>query len=239
MHRATWLAALALILSPCSSPGQPPSGPAAAGRDGPPPAVAFREAGGFGGDVEGPMERTVRLEMEGGQKLEGTVYFRPLIVDSDLGQYTIRPEKIKMIQFLKRADVDDEAPPDEPRVPRANANAPVAARMMRVGPPHARVRGKVVTTTDKVIIGDIHIPTDFALELEFGRLSPSPEKLRILTMIDDNAPAAGPGAPADAPAPKADARQPGASPAGTPAKPGRPDQPGEPARSRRPGRGAR
>lgn len=216
MHRTAWLAALAVMLAPGPSFGQARSGPVGrAGRDGPPPAVAFREVGAFGAqpDEEGTIKRTVRLEMEGGQKLEGTISFQPLIVESDLGQYTIRPDKIKTIQFLRRANVDDAAAAEEPRNPRPNVMmaGPGMMRPMRTG---TLVRGKVVTTSDQVIIGDIHIPPNFALELEFGRLTPAPDKLRVLTMIDGAAPPAPeakPGAAPDAAAPKAAPGRPGAS----------------------------
>lgn len=208
MNRTACLAALALILA-----------------YGLPPAVAFREAGGFGGgniEGEGPIERKVRLEMEGGQKLEGTVYFQPLVVESDLGQYTIRPDKIKMIQFLRRANVEEAAAAaaEEPRNPQANA----MMGRMRGGPGRLGnlVRGKVVTTSNNVIIGDIRIPANFALELEFGRLTPAPDKLRVLTMIDDEAPAA-PEAKPDAPEPKAGQGRPNAPTAGQADRPGSKD----------------
>ncbi len=47
-------------------------------------------------------------------------------------------------------------------------------------------RGKVITTTDKEIIGTIHIPTDFRLDLEFGALNLTPAKLRSITFIGEN-----------------------------------------------------
>lgn len=168
MNRAARLAALALILAPGATYGQP--GP-----------VGFRMVGAFQTDDREENGRSVRLEMEGGQKLEGTIRFRPLIVDSDLGRYTIRPDKIKMIQFLRRANVDDPRPAAAaPMAPQVRGNFVVVGGMVQAR--ETLVRGKVVTTSDKVIIGDIHIPADFALELEFGTLSPEPDKLRTLTM---------------------------------------------------------
>jgi len=47
-------------------------------------------------------------------------------------------------------------------------------------------RGKVITTADKEIIGMIHIPGDFRLELEFGALTLAPVKLRSISFTDDN-----------------------------------------------------
>ena len=49
--------------------------------------------------------------MEGGQLLSGKIDLRPVIVDGDLGQYVIAPEKIKMIRFLK--PVNEVKPGDE------------------------------------------------------------------------------------------------------------------------------
>jgi hypothetical protein len=48
------------------------------------------------------------------------------------------------------------------------------------------IRGKVITTSDKEIIGMVHIPGDFGLELDFGTLTLSPLKLRSITLTDDN-----------------------------------------------------
>ena len=45
--------------------------------------------------------------MEGGQKLEGTIQLRPILVNSDLGQYSIHPDKIKAIRFLRRLNADN------------------------------------------------------------------------------------------------------------------------------------
>jgi hypothetical protein len=42
-------------------------------------------------------------------------------------------------------------------------------------------RGKVITTADKEIIGTIHVPTDFTLDLDFGALILAPGKLRSIT----------------------------------------------------------
>jgi hypothetical protein len=50
----------------------------------------------------------------------------------------------------------------------------------------ALTRGKVITTSDKEIIGMIHIPGDFRLELDFGTLTLAPAKLRSITFPDDN-----------------------------------------------------
>src|SRR5262249_6200630 len=43
------------------------------------------------------------------------------------------------------------------------------------------VRGKVLTTSGQEVIGMIHIPTDFTLELDFGSLTLAAAKLRSIT----------------------------------------------------------
>ena len=61
------------------------------------------------------------------------------------------------------------------------------------------VRGKVITTTDQEVIGMIHIPGDFTLELDFGSLILAPAKLRSITFTDkarkDKSAQAAPGMP--------------------------------------------
>ena len=46
------------------------------------------------------------------------------------------------------------------------------------------VRGKVITTTGQEVIGMIHIPGDFTLDLDFGSLILAPAKLRSITFTD-------------------------------------------------------
>lgn len=223
MNRTAWLAAMALILAPGRGSGQ---AGAVSGDDDPPRAVGFRMVGAFGGGGQGETFRQVRLEMQGGQKLEGTIRFLPVIVDGDLGRYTILPDKIETIQFLGRANADDDGQQGPPTIPQGMRGGGMRMNpMQRV----TLVRGKVTTTTGKIILGDVHIPPNFALELDFGTLAVAPEKLRTLTMIEAE--------PAQAPAndrptnPKE--QQPGARPA--PANSGQktqgrgqPDQGGRP-----------
>lgn len=158
MNRAAWLALWSLALG---------LGMASEGR-----------AGAFGGG-DGSSERTVRIEMTGGQTLEGSVVFQPLIVDSDLGRYEIQPEKIKTIQFLAPLDVeDDDLPPNAHRDPRGYVVAQDGYQTAMV------VRGKVITTSGKEVVGAVHIPVNLKLQLEFGTITPTPEKMRTLTMVN-------------------------------------------------------
>jgi hypothetical protein len=210
MVRTAWLAAVALTLVIGATFAQ--SRPKTEGTTGPEAhrrTVGFRAVGAFGGMVQGETQCSVQLEMEGGQKLEGTVQLRPILVDSDLGQYSIHPEKIKAIRFLRRLSTDND---EENAVQRAVP--PTVRRKMMVPQRDPQgntlvpdqtsptgtawlTHGKVITTSGKEIVGDIHIPTDFKLELEFGTLSPAPDKLRILT-ITGSPPAGATGAPAEA-----------------------------------------
>lgn len=210
MMRTAWLAAVALTLVIGATFAQSRSGTdGASGPDARRRAGGFRAIGAFGGEVQGETQRSVQLEMEGGQKLEGTIQLRPILVDSDLGQYSIHPDKIKAIRFLRRLNADNA----EEDVVQRDLPAKAARKMMMPQRDlHGNVlvpdqtspsgtawlaHGKVITTSGKEIIGDIHIPTDFKLELEFGTLSPAPDKLRILTLT--GGPAAGaPVAPAAA-----------------------------------------
>ena len=147
-----------------------------------------------------------------------------------------------MIRFLKRVEEDNA---DEAAVPRDfRVGVPKKLAMpqrdrhgnLLVHDPTSPTgtawltRGKVITTSNKEIIGDIHIPTDFQLELEFGHLTPAPDKLRTLTLIDGDrdfvAPKARAGAPPDNDVPRGDPAQPGAPGAAPPPKAGRPGRSG-------------
>ncbi len=135
--------------------------------------------------------------MEGGHHLSGRIELQPLMVDTDLGRYSIMPDKIKMIRFLKPAkDEEGDAADEEAdaNAPRAMARAAMAMRaqnrrnmagMMgeQASPPFpgTMARGKVVTTSDREIVGNIFIPSDFKLEFDFGTLTLAAPKLRSIT----------------------------------------------------------
>jgi hypothetical protein len=251
MSRTALLAAAAVILSSPSSFAQfggMGGGGGGMGGQGAPTTMAQsgRAAGARGTEVQ----RSAQVEMEGGQRLSGKIDVRPLIVDSDLGQYAIAPIKIKAIRFLKPADdvkpgnEADEAGGGEQAAGVAEARQKRAAmqRALRQGrgmvgggammmdgmvgigggnggagmvaDPSSRTgmatltRGKVVTTADTEVIGMIHIPGDFRLELEFGALTLAPDKLRSITFKDDNPTEKRPKAEAAAPGTHDDAGRP-------------------------------
>ena len=202
MIRTPWLAALLILVTPGRGPGQDLA-------DEPPRAVGLRMIGAFVVE-QGNEGHKVRIEMEGGQTLEGLIDSQPFIVDGDLGQYTIWPTKIRTIQFLKRSNVEDEPEPEPKLQPQPIQRNPQAMGMggmgggMRAGGmgggmmgggmmgggmmmrQPTLIRGKVTTTTGKIIIGDIHIRPNFSLTLDFGILNVAPEKLRTLTVIHDD-----------------------------------------------------
>jgi hypothetical protein len=106
----------------------------------------------------------------------------------------------------QRKNIEEAGDADEadlvPQVPQKRAAVMKAVRggfNMRAGggfgmvaDPNSRtgaavlVRGKVITTADKEVIGMIHIPSDFTLELDFGWLMLTPERLRSISFTDDH-----------------------------------------------------
>jgi hypothetical protein len=176
------------------------------GGGGPGAAGTTIQGGGFVGHGFAEVRRSVQIEMEGGQRLSGKIDLRPVIVDGDLGRYTIMPDKIKMIRFLKPAnevegdgDIEGGGGDGKPVVPARLQNRGLPARVVRVGrggfggtgdrDPRtgaALARGKVITITDQEIIGTIHIPADISLVLDFGALNLAPAKLRSITFTGAN-----------------------------------------------------
>ena len=73
--------------------------------------TVMQQGGGSGGPGFMEIVRNAQVEMEGGHHLCGKIDLRKVIVDGDLGQYVIEPEKIKMIRFLKPAnEAEGECP---------------------------------------------------------------------------------------------------------------------------------
>ena len=149
------------------------------------------------------VQRFAEVEMEGGQRLSGKIELRNLVVDGELGRYLIAPFKIKAIRFLK--PLNDAKPANGPAATDNEGNRAgddvidvqvarqarlAAVRAARAGAglggfeTSTAPRGKVITITGKEIIGTIHIPNDFRLELEFGMLVLAPDKLRSITFAD-------------------------------------------------------
>jgi hypothetical protein len=163
------------------------------------------QGGRFANAGVSEVRRAAQVEMEGGQRLSGKVDLRTIVVDGDLGRYLIAPAKIKAIRFLK--PVDEAKPGNDPAANNngdinagdegvvgrgGRQNRPAILRASRAaggfggGDTPAPIRGKVITTTDKEIIGTIHLPADFRLELDFGSLALVPDKLRSITFTEDH-----------------------------------------------------
>jgi hypothetical protein len=200
MNRTGLLSTIAMMLASSTSFAQF-GGMGGMGGQGAAPGMMMRGGGRLGpGFAE--IRRSVQVEMEGGQRLKGHLDLRPIIVDCDLGQYSIAPDKIKMIRFLKPANDagrigDEEAGGDDAKVvvPVRLQNRGASIRAVRGGfggnadtdsQGAALTRGKVTTTTDQEIIGTIHVPADFRLVLEFGALILAPSKLRSITFTGPN-----------------------------------------------------
>jgi hypothetical protein len=197
MNRPIWLAAIVIVLAPVPGFAQPGAGGGMAGM-----------MGGMGGGMmmggrmmpASPVEvqRTAQVEMEGGQRLSGQIDLAPLTLQSDLGRYAIMPDKIKVIRFLKPANQDEAgnaADDAAPNPPQARAAMVMRARNRLIAGnavadplnPSLAVtmtRGKVVTTSGQEIIGNIYIPMDFKLELDYGTLFLAAPKLRSITFTD-------------------------------------------------------
>ena len=86
-----------------------------------------------GAKAGGEIQRSAEVEMEGGQRLRGEIGLRPLTVESDLGRYSIPPDKIKMIRFLKPPDEVEAANVEDVE---AEPKAALPRAVMRRAMPH-------------------------------------------------------------------------------------------------------
>jgi hypothetical protein len=137
----------------------------------------------------GPTEarRAAEVEMEGGRRLTGRITLQPLMVETHLGRYAIRPDKIKMIRFLKPAN--DAAAQKEDQMQRMMVmmrGQIRRARAMAANPVDqsfepTSMRGKIVTTSNEQIVGDLYVVRPFDLEFDSGTLRLAPPKLRSIT----------------------------------------------------------
>jgi hypothetical protein len=189
MKRLEWLAAIAIaaVLVPGASFAQSEV-----------TGGGFRMVGGFGGEVQGEVQRSAEVELEGGQRVRGEISLRPLTIESDIGRYSIALDKIKMIRFLKPANQAAAGNPDEPgAAPDAAASRRsrpvvrdangIAMDPLNGGMGSALTRGKVSTTVGKDIIGDIYIPMDLRITLDVGTLYLAAGALRTITLTDARA----------------------------------------------------
>ncbi len=131
----------------------------------------FGGMGGMGGGMGGmggmgmagrfpqqPMEEwNVKAEMDGDRTISGKLSLFSVIVDGDVGQYAIKPEKIKSIRFEKEVKVLEN----------------------QMG---YQIPGTVLTTGDEKVSGIIHVPS-WRLKIELGTLTPDPKKLRTVSFL--------------------------------------------------------
>ena len=147
MIRPALLAVLAITFAPLSSFAQ------------------FGGMGGVGGGMGGiqqvPEERTVKVELVGGQSVSGVLRLGSFLVDSDVGQYEISPGKVKVIRLSRLLEIPGAG---DQSIPYA----------------HESMQGIVVTTSDKEISGVVRVPY-WKLEFDFGSLTLKPSKLKTIT----------------------------------------------------------
>lgn len=131
------------------------------------PAVA-QYGGGPGGMMMGPMPTPPKpgnlkpypVQVEsGGGNVSGTLRLAAVVLQSDLGQYEIKPEKVREIRFLIR-----------------NADE----RFGRIGLLSAPVPGVVVTRTGEELKGNVLVQ-QWQLETELGTLTLNPATLKLVT----------------------------------------------------------
>jgi hypothetical protein len=119
--------------------------------------------GGMGGMMGGALrvrhERNVQVEMIGGQRIAGKVQLGPILVDTDVGQYAIDPEKVKSLRLLKPADEQPRQGDD--------------------GSTFYLIDGTVATTSNKEIRGHVHVP-DWTLDVEDGSLRVLPLRMKAV-----------------------------------------------------------
>ena len=158
MIRPGLLAVLAVVFAPVASSAQ--MGGMMGGRGGRGGGMMGGMGGMMGGNTQIEQDRAVKIDLTGGQSVSGTIHLGLIVVDSDLGQYAINPEKVRTIRLSKPV------------------GQPVGDNTM----PYTTVQGTVITTSGKEIRGGVHIPY-WTLEIDDGTLRLVPDKLKSLTFM--------------------------------------------------------
>jgi hypothetical protein len=124
--------------------------------------------GGGGMMMMGPMPAPPKPEKmkpygvkveSGGGSVAGTLRLASVVLYSDLGQYDIKPEKVREIRFLPRQ-------PDQPGVQFGHLSAPVP--------------GVVVTRTGEELKGNI-VVQQWQLENDLGTITLNPTSLKLVS----------------------------------------------------------
>jgi hypothetical protein len=120
-----------------------------------PARAQFGGMGGMGGGFGGPsaVDREVQAEMANGRTLSGRLTINPIQVDTEVGEYQIRPEKIKGITFER---------------PQGENN------------PNQELKGSVATTSGKEFHGTLRIPFALSLQIDEGTLNLAPSRIKAL-----------------------------------------------------------
>ncbi len=214
MKRTGWLAAFALMLAPSMSFAQQQGGMMGGRGGGGMGGMMQRQMGGMmqnqmgmmqggmGGGMGGmggmmmaatgnEVRRAAQVELEGGRRISGHIDLGTVIVSNDLGQYSIMPDKIKVIRFLKPANEAKGGPKEDEDNAGGGAGGAANAGQPGAGFVDANnqmgmvmIRAKVVTTSDE-ITGSLDNPVLFRIELGFGTLVPMTQKLRSITFTDE------------------------------------------------------
>ncbi|WP_422924740.1 hypothetical protein [Singulisphaera sp. PoT] len=104
-----------------------------------------------------PEEWNIKAELDGDRVVSGSLSLYNIMVEGDIGEYEIKPEKVKAIQFEKGATIQQS--PNGPQIP-----------------------GTVITTSDEKVTGLISLPS-WRFKIELGILKPDPKKLRVVSFL--------------------------------------------------------
>jgi hypothetical protein len=124
--------------------------------------------GGGGMMMMGPMPAQPRPETmkpygvkveSGGGSVAGTLWLASVVLYSDLGQYDIKPEKVREIRFLPRQ-------PDQPFIQYGRLSGPVP--------------GVVVTRSGAEMKGNV-VVQEWHLDSDLGRITLNPVSLKLVS----------------------------------------------------------
>lgn len=113
----------------------------------------------FGGPPPPPLPSwKVEVKLDGDKTISGTMVLNAIMVECDLGQYSIKAEKIKEIQFTTSSK----------------------------SPNHV-LEGDVITHSGEKIHGAMPYGAIFVIETDLGTLQPAQSKLRSITFGEKQA----------------------------------------------------
>lgn len=116
----------------------------------------------------------VKVEVPDNRTVTGTINIGSLDVECDLGDYTIRIDKVKSIQFQQESEADKEKSEGQSQSqsqPRPQFNQGFVP-----------FRGVVIASSGEKIEGTIRFPL-LGLETELGILRLDPSKMKSITFV--------------------------------------------------------